>query len=395
MFHQFVKRRGLQTASSLAYTTLLSLVPLIAVMFSFFGNLPVFKDINEIIQEFVFNNLVPAFGQTVKDYLIDFSIKASKLTTTGIIILVIIALMLMATIDTALNNIWNITSRRKPLARFLIYWSILTLGPILLGIGLYSTSYLLSLPVIDSVDTSLRLKTRVLIFIPFFTTTIAFSLLYILVPNCYVSRRNALIGGITAALLFEIAKYMFGIFVKAVPTYEMIYGALAVMPMFLIWIYLSWVIVLLGAQVAYSLSVFRLETGEKYNAKTNWDFFDIYTVIAELWLAQKKGQYLSAIQISQSGIKMPYLSINEILEILKRDNWVYRNTSGQWILTRDLNELSLYDLYKLFTCKFPVEVSDSLDKWQLTLEDIVNKQKNDLGESLQITIGEVLRRAEK
>ncbi len=158
MFHQFVKRRGLQTASSLAYTTLLSLVPLIAVMFSFFGNLPVFKDINEIIQEFVFNNLVPAFGQTVKDYLIDFSIKASKLTTTGIIILVIIALMLMATIDTALNNIWNITSRRKPLARFLIYWAILTLGPILLGIGLYSTSYLLSLPVIDSVDTSLRLK---------------------------------------------------------------------------------------------------------------------------------------------------------------------------------------------------------------------------------------------
>ncbi len=258
MYGQFLKRRGFQTASSLAYTTLLSLVPLIAVMFSFFSHMPVFKDINEVIQEFVFNNFVPAFGSTVQDYLIDFSMKASQLTTTGICILIIIALMLMATIDSALNHIWHVSDKRNPTTRFLIYWAILTLGPILLGVGLYSTSYILALPVVDTVDASLQFKTHLLTLTPFITTSIAFFLLYVLVPNCDVKVRNAVIGGIMAALLFELAKFGFGFYVKAVPT-EAIYGALAVMPVFLIWIYLSWVIVLLGAQMAYTLSVFKCD----------------------------------------------------------------------------------------------------------------------------------------
>ena len=259
LYRQFNAGRGLQTASSLAYTTLLSIVPLVGVMFSLFGNLPVFKDISEIIQEFVFGNFVPEFGQTVREYLISFSIKASQLTATGIIILAVVALLLMETINSALNHIWKVTDKRRPVARFFIYLAVLTLGPVLIGIGLYSTSYFLALPVIDTVDASLQFKSRLLALMPFFTTGIAFTLLYILVPDCHVNRGHAMIGGVTAALMFEIAKYMFGIYVRAVPTYEAIYGALAVMPLFLVWIYLSWLIVLLGAQIAYSLSVFRRE----------------------------------------------------------------------------------------------------------------------------------------
>ncbi|MBM2829441.1 MAG: rane protein [Gammaproteobacteria bacterium] len=259
LYRQFTAGRGLQTASALAYTTLLSIVPLVGVMFSFFGHLPVFKDISEIMQEFVFSNFVPEFGQTVREYLINFSVKASQLTVTGIIILVVVALLLMETIDSALNHIWHVRDKRKPVTRFFIYLAVLTIGPVLIGAGFYSTSYLLSLPVIDTVDASLRFKGRLLASLPFFTTSIAFILLYILVPACYVGRRNAIIGGVTAALMFEVAKYSFGIYVKAVPAYEMIYGALAVMPLFLVWIYLSWLIVLLGAQITYSLSVFRQE----------------------------------------------------------------------------------------------------------------------------------------
>lgn len=202
VFQQFFARRSLQSASSLAYTTLLSLVPLIGVMFSFFGNLPVFKDLSEVIQEFIFSNFVPSFGQTIRDYLINFSIKASHLTTTGIIFLVIIALMLMSTIDSALDNIWHINKRRGFIARFLVYWAILTLGPVLIGVGLYSTSYLLTLSLVDSVDTS-----RLLTLMPFYTTGIAFTLLYTLVPNTSVNIRHAIAGGVIAAILFELAKY--------------------------------------------------------------------------------------------------------------------------------------------------------------------------------------------
>ena len=382
-------------ASSLAYTTLLSIVPLVAVMFSFFGNLPVFKDINEIIQEFVFNNFVPAFGQTVREYLINYSYKASQLTAAGIIALVIIAILMMATIDSALNNIWNVTTKRKKLRSFLIYWAILTLGPVLIGIGLYSTSYLLAIPVIHSWDTSLQFQARLLTFMPFFTTTIAFSLMYILVPNCHVNRNFALIGGITAAVLFEIAKYFFGVYVKAVPTYQMIYGALAVMPMFLIWIYLSWVIILFGAQVAYSLSVFRMEEGGEKITHAEWDFFDAYHIIAELWKAQNKGNYLSSIELRRSGIKISHLLINEILAVLETKNWITRNASDEWILARDMNEVSIYDLYKILPCKLPGSISDPSDHWQQTLNNTIDKYNKGQQEILSVKLGSLLRQDQK
>lgn len=254
VLRRFIARRGPQAASALAYTTLLSVVPLVGVMFSLFGELPIFNDINEIVEEFVFANFVPEFGRVVQSYLIEFSLNASQMTHTGIVALVVVALLMMREIESAMNHAWDVSKRRNPVVRFLVYLAVLTLGPLLLGIGLYSTSYLLALPVVKSVDTSLMLRARLLTVMPFLTTTLLFTLLYNMVPNCPVNRHHALTGGVFAAVCFEIAKYSFGLYVKAVPTYEIIYGALAVIPMFLVWIYVSWVIVLLGAQVACSLS---------------------------------------------------------------------------------------------------------------------------------------------
>ena len=393
VIRQFVARRGLQTASSLAYTTLLSIVPLVGVMFSFFGNMPVFKDISEIIQQFIFSNFVPAFGETIEKYLISFSVKASQLTVTGIAALVLIALLMMSTIESAMNYIWNVLVRRNPVARFLVYWAILTLGPILIGAGLYATSYLLALPAISSVDKSLMITSRLLVFLPVVTTGAAFSFLYILVPNCYVGWRNAVIGGITAALFFELAKYAFGIYVKSVPTYQIIYGAIAVIPMFLVWVYFSWLIVLMGAQIAYSLSVFRLDDAIEKRDKPQWDFFDAFKIIAELWQVQKEGKQLTSAQIKQCGIRIPHLMINEILEILRKANWVHRTTSGRWILSRDVNELTLFDLYQLLPDKFPEKITNASNKWQKTLEDVINSHSKDLQQRLTVPLGKLFRKA--
>ena len=250
----FYTLRGMQTASSLAYTTLLSIVPLIAVMFGLFGKIAILQDVSASIQEFVFTNFVPHFGQTIQGYISGFSTKASQLTITGSMVLVVIAIMLMATIDNAFNRIWFVTKKRNPIARLLVYWAVLTMGPLLIGIGLASTSYLLSLPVVADVDSTLNLKAHFLSWLPFLTTSIAFTLLYILVPNCYVSKRHALVGGIICAILFEFAKYGFGIYVRTMPSYENIYGAISIIPLFLIWIYVSWVIVLFGAHISFCLS---------------------------------------------------------------------------------------------------------------------------------------------
>lgn len=392
---QFVARRGLQTAASLAYTTLLSIVPLVGVIFSFFGNMPVFKDISEIVQEFVFSNFVPAFGETIEEYLIGFSVKASKLTTTGIILLALIALLMMSTIESSLNHIWNVLRRRNPLARFLVYWAILTLGPVLIGASMYSTSYLLALPVISSFDESLMLTSKLLVLLPVITTTVAFTLMYILIPNCLVNWRHALIGGVTAALFFELAKFSFGVYVKAVPTYQMIYGAIAVIPMFLIWVYLSWAIVLIGAQIAYSLSVFRLDDAKEKRDKHQWDFIDAYKVIAELWQAQKNGEGLTPAQIKRSGIRIPHLLLNEIMEILRKANWIHRVAGGRWMLSRDLDEVTLHDLYQLLPGKFPECINDNTDKWQQSLEEVIALNNQDQQEHLSVPLGTLLRQTEE
>lgn len=395
VIQQFVARRGLQTASSLAYTTLLSIVPLVGVIFSFFGNMPVFKDISEMVQEFVFGNFVPAFGETIEDYLVGFSVKASQLTTTGIILLALIALLMMSTIESALNHIWNVLRRRNPLARFLVYWAILTLGPVLIGVSFYSTSYLLALPVISSFDESLMLTSKLLVLLPVITTTVAFTLMYILIPNCHVNWRYAVIGGVIAALFFELAKFSFGLYVKSVPAYQMIYGAIAVIPMFLIWVYLSWSIVLIGAQIAYSLSVFRLDDAKEKRVRHQWSFIDAYKVIAELWQAQKNGADLTPAQLKRGGLRIPHLLLNEILEILRKANWIHRVEGGRWMLSRDLDELTLHDLYQLLPVKFPQRINDHSDKWQLTLEEVIASNNQDQQEHLSVPLGTLLREAEK
>ena len=387
---QFVDRRGLQAASSLAYTTLLSIVPLVGVMFSFFGNLTLFEEVSAELQEFVFGNFVPEFGRTVQQYLISFSLNASQLTTTGIIALIIIALMMMATIESSLNHIWNVLSKRRPLARFLVYWAILTLGPILVGIGLYTTSYILALPVVTSVHSSLMLKTRLLAMMPFVTTSMAFTFMYILVPNCHVNRYSALFGGVIAALLFEVAKYSFGLYVKAVPTYQMIYGAIAVIPMFLIWIYVSWLIVLLGAQITYCLSVFRLE-GRGGKPDQEWDFMDAYKILLALWKAQKTGEHLTSAQIKKSGVRTPHLLVTRILELLKKAKWVHRTSAGGWILTRDMHESTLLEFHDLLPCKFPVNVDQAGDEDTRSLQRMIRTHHQELEQVLNVSLGELFQ----
>ncbi|MDZ7735388.1 MAG: YihY family inner membrane protein [Gammaproteobacteria bacterium] len=162
-------------------------------------------------------------------------------------------------------------------------------------------------------------------------------------PNCYVPIRYSVIGGVSAAILFETVKYAFGYYVKAVPTYEAVYGALAVLPIFLIWIYISWIVVLLGAQLTYSLSTFRL-TDKNVQPDRDWDLVDVCLVLAHMWHAQRAGHGLT---LEQLGALEPDLAVEhiiEILEALQGDNWLLdKEAEGEWILTRDLSEQNLLD----------------------------------------------------
>ncbi|MGK0297957.1 MAG: membrane protein [Gammaproteobacteria bacterium] len=391
-FRQFYQQRGLQIASSLAYATLLALVPLITVMFGFLGGLPLFENMGNTIQTYIFNNFVPAFGETVLTYLQGFSQKASQLTVTGLVMIFFIALMLMATIDNAFNSIWHIRNRRNPVARILVYWAILTMGPILLGIGMFSSSYLLSLPLISGVEASFGLKERLLSWLPFLTTSMAFTILYILIPNCFVLRRHALAGGITAAILFETAKYGFAIYVKAMPGFQTIYGALAVIPIFLVWIYTSWVVLILGAHITFCLSAFRYSSEKLGKKDHDWSFDEVYNVIYLLWIAQKDGITLSSYDIRKAGMRTPQHQINEIMSYLQSANWVQNTGNGNWILSRDMDEVTILDLVKIIPRPLPMEpASSNVVSGTKNLDELFNSFQQTLEENLGVPVSKLLQ----
>ena len=380
---QFYRQRGLQIAASLAYTTLLSVVPLATVIFGMFKGMSAFESLGASIQSFIIGNFVPAFSDTVREYLTGFSQKAAGLTSTGIVVLIIIVLMLLATIENAFNVIWHVSKRRNIAARFMVYWAILTLGPILVGAGLFITSYLFSLSFVIDMNESFGFRDQLLPWLPFFTTSIAFTLLYILIPNCYVSRTHAIIGGVGSAAMFEVAKYGFGFYVKAIPTYQIIYGAIAVIPIFLIWIYISWVIVIMGAHITFCLSSFRFLAERVGRREHDWNFIDVCRIISILWNAQKSGRSLSVPKIRKQGATIPIYQINEIMEILERHYWVHRDSGSRWLLSRDLSGQKLIDIYRIVPNRMPLheltlgeseqarQLKTLLERYHTSLEEIL------------------------
>lgn len=239
-------------AASLSYTSLLALVPLATVVLSMFSIFPVFSTYSDQLQEFIYNNMVPAAGDVIKDNIDSFVKKAGRLTTIGLIFLMVTALMMLSTIENSLNKIWHVHRGRSISQRVLVYWAMISLGPLLIGSGLSLTSYLAASASIQALNGGL-LSAFGIKLLPFLFECTAFVMSYALVPNCKVKYTHAIIGGVVAAFIFQIAKKGFAVYVTKFNTYEVIYGALATLPIFLIWIFVSWCVFLLGAQIAAAL----------------------------------------------------------------------------------------------------------------------------------------------
>jgi membrane protein len=240
-------------AAALAYTTLLSLVPFLTVVFTVLKSFAIFNVVSQQIQEFIFNNFVPTSGQIVQNYLQQFIEQSTHLSSIGSLFLVVTAVLLLFTIEESFNKIWQVPKARKLFRAIFLYGGTLILAPLLIGFSLISSAYLLSLPVISYTAEWLKLTKFLLIFAPFLLNTLALTLLYIVVPNCKVPLRCGISGALITAVLFELAKQGFSLYVMWFPTYQLIYGALAVIPIFLVWIYLSWLVVLFGAEVSHAL----------------------------------------------------------------------------------------------------------------------------------------------
>jgi membrane protein len=243
------ERLGL-TAGSLTFTTLISLVPLLTVMLAVFSAFPIFSSLQSALEQYFLKSLIPPnIAKPVLGALTQFAAKANKLGAVGLVFLGITALALMLTIDRTLNAIWRVRRPRPMAQRVLVYWAALTLGPLLLGGSLTLTSYAVSVG--QGLITKMPGNLAALLGgADILLLGLAIAGLFHYVPNTHVRWRHALLGGAFVSIGFSFAKSLLAWYVKQVPTYSTLYGAFATVPVFLVWVYLGWVIVLLGAILA-------------------------------------------------------------------------------------------------------------------------------------------------
>ena len=263
------------------------------------------------------------------------------------------AISLMMSIEDAFNRIWRVTTNRGPASRFVIYWTALSLGPILLVAAVAISSYLIALPFIDSAATQFSIKARVLSALPFLIVWVALITGYMVVPNRSIRFRDAAVGGLIAAILFESAKHAFAWYAGSIATYQQVYGAMSIVPIFFLWMYLSWIIVLFGASITASLSAFDYRDADE-RIGPDQELAGLLRVLGQLAAAHRDGRGLHSAKLLESE---PYLTddlLQRYLGDLCEMDVIRRSEMGEWILSRDLRGVTLLDLYREGDYRLPV-----------------------------------------
>lgn len=343
---RFRADRCSQVAASLTFTTLLALVPLMTIVLNLVSIFPLFSGLVAKLREFILANLLPqSSAKLIGIYMQQFSDNASRLTVLGGFFLGVAAVMLLYTIDRTFNRIWRIARPRPLLHRLVGYISVLMVWPVFIGISLTLTSYLLSFS-LDATRSVPGFKLILLAFLPLLLTTLAFSWLYFRIPNRPVRVLHALIGGCIAAILFELMKRGFAAYITNFPSYKLIYGAFASLPVFLLWLYLSWIVILLGAEIAASLHY--VEGGAwKSSPDPEQRFFDALRVLRAMFSAHSAGKrYLGSREI-QASVPLGLDRIEHLLDEFAAAGFVRRLPGSEHYALQRTDETTLADVYRL------------------------------------------------
>jgi membrane protein len=342
---RFADDRCVQVAGNLTFTTLLALVPLFTIALTLFAAFPVFQEWSNAFKVFLLTTLVPEVsGKVITVYMQQFADNAARLTAVGLIFLGVTALMLLVNIERVFNGIWRARRPRSVVQRLLMYWTTITVGPLLIGASLSLTSWLVTQSM-QSVSAVRGVQELLLKLLPVMLNGAAFALLYVMIPNRRVLIKDALVGGMTAALGFELMKRGFGVYVIMFPTYDLIYGTFASIPIFLLWIYLSWLVVLLGAVVVAVLPHWRLGARRSVYGDGG-ALYRALRLIELLDHARLQSQTPTVPQlVTRSGI--PEEEVEQLLETMNGASIARRVEPAGWVLVRDLQALRLVDLYRL------------------------------------------------
>jgi membrane protein len=387
---RFVDDRCAQVASSLTFTTLLAIVPVITVALTVGSAFPGFESLIDSVRGFVVNNLLPQSANAIANYTDQFAENAARLTTVGIAILGVTAILLMFTMERAFNTIWRVSRLRGLVQRILIYWAVLTVGPLLIGASLSLTSYLITLS-LGLINHPPAVAVLVIKITSFALTACALALLYYTVPNRAIHRRDALIGGVAGGICLEAVKQGFGFYLAYIPSYTLVYGTFAAVPIFLLWIYCSWLIILGGAVLVAVLPEWRARH-ETLPRVPGSDLFDVIQILDVFFRAHHKGEIVTLARL-QPVVLATFENLEVMLDALVEAGWIACAHPEGWVLRRDASSIRIYDVYRLFVLRADIGVPAR--QADPVLDTLIHELTTHHAGIMSMSLEQIFRRAEQ
>lgn len=351
VWRRFLDDRCLETASALSYTSVVALVPLTATALGVAAMFPLYAHGGDALTAFLFRHFVPGAAASIADDVRVFAHSARSLTGWGAAGLLATALLTMASIEDVFNRIWRVPAPRRAWARFLVYCAALVFGPLLGLIILTISSYVVSLPLVATAEQAAGVHSG-LHLLPGILEWIAFSAAYVVVPNRSVRLLHALGGGLLAAMLFEASKLAIAVYL-AHASYRQIYGAVAVVPIFVLWIWVAWLVVLLGASFTAALPVFRHRPPTQRHP-VGFEFYALLRLLGRLAQAHARDRGLHSERLLTLEPILDDDLLQHLLGLLAGAQVIERTRHGQWQLLRDLATLDLGQLHAAVGLPLPL-----------------------------------------
>ncbi len=387
---RFLDDRLFQASASLAYTTLFALVPLAMVVFGVLAAFPVFERWSDQLSDYIFSNFVPSAARSAEIYIRQFSASAGQLTAVGVIVLVISLLITLNSIEATFNRIWRVASSRPKFGRFLVYWTVLTLGALVAAASLAMSARFFELPVFATHEGRV-LQTAVLTLTPLLIEFAGITMIYRVVPHRSIKLRYAVAGALLATVLLEIVKWGLGLYLGSFNTYQKIYSTFAAVPILLMWIYLCWVAILMGASLASSMAAFRYQP-VALRLPLGYELYGLLRMLGRFQEARRLGRGLHSDQILAMEPMLTDSLIQQMLGQLAGINLLRRDEEGEWLLARDLETMTMAELYEACQLRIPiaeahlpfhddslgVAARNALDELRVPLRELLKRKVSDI-----------------
>lgn len=390
VIQRFEADRCREQAGSLTYTTLFAVVPMLTVFLVIISSIKALEPARQELQMLIYNNFLPKGSIALNQALSAFADKSSNLTIIGVLFLFITTVMMLTSIETVFNRIWRVRETRGGIIGFMRYWTIISLGPIILGSAFVLSSTVASMNILSNNFAGYELNGAFILWlISFGLTVLGFFILYWTIPNRNVPALAALAAGAFSAVIFEALKNLFGYIMSNFTSYEIVYGAFAAVPIFLLWIFLSWNIVLLGVEISYAITAFSSNKHQNRHP-----LIILLDLLALFYEKQKLGKSVSEKEALSTFGREELSCWPKYVSLLERQKLIHRTDNNDYVLSRNLNEIDFWKFYQSLPYALPhrkdVGNIHADDVWMQKLGPILIESNDYLAAKLSIPLSKLL-----